>query len=1264
MATTLSYRLRIRDASTLANPDGTLDDLIVTSVRGGTNPYIREAPHGDGQELDPLAGTVRAGVYNVTIADAITGGTSRVFTAKLFDANGRQQMLSRRAYVEISTDGGATWPTVLIAGYILGYRLVDAITWEVAVGDTRRIEQNYNAFDGTSATFPKRGCLFGGPIIGGWGPVVDRGGWLFRVKSVTPITIPGGTGNIVFYDFQQGYRGITDPLTTKLQEALGVGKDDLTNPVTDAGSPFYKPSVRDFGVRGYPGLVLRTYLASSAALLGSFTPGIPTGLVGNTPWVINHFMTPCMSALWPAGVAAPSPGDVHRIHLYAQAVTDTSPVYVTEHPVDLATKLLGDAGISYDSASAATVRSALGDTLRLSMRITQSTKLLDFLQKVLFGPFGFAARTNSAGKLELFTTRVKTAAAPGVTVNTNDLRSGDDTVFDGDEATVISTVRIRSRTYYGYDPQRDGTMQRPLDSVLEREEEVINYSPDYTTFGAKEQTYDLSGMVHDAASFTPAMSDLISATALEIFDRFGHGAPVTELKLLRSSDTGLKVGDEVYVQPAHFPNLNKRYGDDPSVGARIMQVVRRTEAPEGPELKLLDAGSAQQPVTPAATIAIAASAQNPRSVAQFTVTNAATINAAGVLTAVVQWATGGSAPAGDGTMFARYTPGACPTVAQLLPPVDPGTKVWVRARTEQDGRRPSAWTAWASVTLTAASAPTGVTISNIKQNAAQVNWTVASSTDLVDVYVAPGSVAPADWSPYLVQTLPAGSTRLMVRGLSGPTVAYIAGVAHRDPATGKLSPVATATFSTNSTLDMAGRPAGIAIISTSQQDSGFETGIAVALYPADRAVDLVIERAPDSGGSPGAYVEICVVRGSQEVYVDRLPLDNVQRWYRIRHRYSGATDSSPTCGKAGTPAALPSALQRPDPVIPVINESASITQGSVVCTMTVAVTDPQCRVDFVEKRTKVDPGAWSGWSTVAGPSPYQATVGAPTGNAPGFGWIEMRVWGYDAQGNYGVLADFTEAFDANTIPSIAMLEGSFKDDGSLLIRVTADDDTASVYCTVSTSGYPSDGTLLGTSPVNGRNVEFTFAGPYAIGTVVYVSAKACGGLGGAGALSDTFQLRIVRGNDAASKTIRLPASAVIDVFDSATQTKDLSNTYYKCAAQQGNFGFIPVPKGATLTAVRIRTWAASRSISQDLAQLYVFRVDNDGTRTQLGSTQSSTVAGAWETLAVTSLSEDTSGNRSYLVEFGCQQGVGTGTSDYRCAWIEYDISVPNFNVTT
>ncbi len=203
-ATCQSIRLRIRDVTDSS------DALVLTSVPGGSNASsIVKSTSGDGAILRPDRAAPRAQQqYKVECADPVIAASSppsRIITSQLFDASGRQLLLSRRTYLEVSYNLGGAWVGV-IAGYLNDYSLADAITWEFAIGDTRRIENTRTVFDGTSATFAARGALFGGPIVGGpWGPINDRGGWKFVVQSVVTPTA-GQASGFVRLGFVNGYK--------------------------------------------------------------------------------------------------------------------------------------------------------------------------------------------------------------------------------------------------------------------------------------------------------------------------------------------------------------------------------------------------------------------------------------------------------------------------------------------------------------------------------------------------------------------------------------------------------------------------------------------------------------------------------------------------------------------------------------------------------------------------------------------------------------------------------------------------------------------------------------------------------------------------------------------------------------------------------------------------------------------------------------------------------------------------------------------------
>jgi hypothetical protein len=70
----------------------------------------------------------------------------RIVTSALADADARQQLNSKLAFVEESEDEGDSWD-VLVCGYVNRVALADALLWEFTVGESRRVEQSKKVFD-------------------------------------------------------------------------------------------------------------------------------------------------------------------------------------------------------------------------------------------------------------------------------------------------------------------------------------------------------------------------------------------------------------------------------------------------------------------------------------------------------------------------------------------------------------------------------------------------------------------------------------------------------------------------------------------------------------------------------------------------------------------------------------------------------------------------------------------------------------------------------------------------------------------------------------------------------------------------------------------------------------------------------------------------------------------------------------------------------------------------------------------------------------
>ncbi|MBU6148560.1 MAG: hypothetical protein KGP10_10390, partial [Actinomycetales bacterium] len=543
-------------------------------------------------------------------------------------------------------------------------------------------------------------------------------------------------------------------------------------------------------------------------------------------------------------------------------VRNECPLYLDAHPVDIVTAIWTAARIQYDPAGAwiAAVRAAIGANVRLALRFAEAPTIAEFLENAICGPFGVAVRTNGDGNQELVATRIGTTATPSLTIAAADLISQDPVVFDLDERTAINSVTL-TQQMFGVAPTTFTPPQdQPADGIIATEiTQTARYQdPALTTFAGRDVTFRVPGMIHTASDFTPSQTQTLEAIGRNILPRFGRGSPVAEVQVLATAaSAAAQVGDEVFVDAPHYPNRGYRIGES-TVGARIMQVVRRTENPVGPQFRLIDSGINAQPVSPAATITIAASALNPYAIAQFTITNAATLNSGGVLGVEVEWGTG-AAPTSNG-IFNRYLPGAIPTGAVNLTAVTgSGIQVQVRARTTQTGRRPSAWTAWQSVVLTAIPTPGTITVGTTTATSVAISWTNTSTAFPLFVYAYLGGSAPASWDPYLVTTLPPGSTSTVIRTLEAGT--YQLALAYSTAA----GPGAfrTASVTTSGAGTTATRPAGLALIPL-LDDATLPQGIALGLFSSDQTLDTVIERSTTSGSG---FAQIARVPGSTPVYV-------------------------------------------------------------------------------------------------------------------------------------------------------------------------------------------------------------------------------------------------------------------------------------------------------------------------------------------------------------------------------------------------------------
>lgn len=1088
---TVAFRLTVYQAN------GTTPDFTVSSIRGGTNPYIVGVPSGDGQEVDLLTGAVRSGAYNVIVADVKTGtdgtGTIRFITNKLEDTSFRQQLLSRRAKVEISRNNGSTW-AVWIFGYVTGLQQVDAISYNFTISDSRRIEATHTAFtwsaDPTASTderreFPNRGCLIGGPTIESFGPLRASGGWEYAWKEVQ--------GTYLALAFVAAYNAPSYSRTNTMNvigffNALRPFFQSLPPVANLTGSNFDQIRDRQY-VFAFP-KVMAIVTAGSSVWYGTVraahTPPAPgqngQGTLASPSFGDMNYLYVELDA--GQSTSYPSADTRVRVQLLQKEVSAASPLYINEHPVDIVTKLYETVNIPFNATSVTTVKALVGDDIRLALRITEPVRLGEFLASAIFGPFGFSARTNASGEQEFFATRIATATAPSITITDADV-VGDTPpqVFEVDEASVVTSFRLTTKSLTPFVPDPTGSLQAPPDGIVENDASAIVQNADTSTFSTREVAYQFPGVVHDGSvtgqAFTlspEVVGRFFTGIVAEGFDRFGRGAIASEVQVLAgSSAASLQIGDEVVLGLGYYPNENYRIGES-TVGNRIAQIVRRTELPEGPLFKLIDSGVNTQPTSP--TFTVASFAGDPRRVAAVTVTNAATLNTAQV-TLAVQYQISATSPTKTGTLYTRFRPGTIPTVAFTLPQVPPGSTVWVRMRTERTEYRASAWTSWTSVALDSWIAPVSpITAGTTTANSVALSWDLGSPTDNtidpIDVFAYKGASAPADWTPYRVGSLANGSTSITVRDLDASTQ-YTFAVAFKDEASGAYSAFATVTTTTNAVNTVSCPAAPKMKVYTSFSDAGTTTGVALAIGAVD-GYNIVVERAPDSGGVAGTYKEIALLAPLTPIFVDPLPSDGLTRWYRIFYRLSGFLDGSKGTARSATPIAIPDDL---------VGQNASLISGGATLTFgTYLVGTPDSFYDGASSQSlavdatsaatankvvaRDNTGSFSAntvTATLDGPAPAGQLTGTTlasnviTSSLTTVGTIGTGVWqGTSVGKNYGGTGLTSTAFTGITNERVFAYDGG---SGAFFVAPTGSNGQALVY---------SGGALAWGNPAAGSHV--------------------------------------------------------------------------------------------------------------------------------------------------------------------------------------------------
>lgn len=1336
----IEYQVRIR------NRADTADLLLVTSVsavNNGTNPYIKAPPRGDGASFNPMTGDQMAGSYSVLVVDAITSGTDRVVTSKLEDVNALLRLGFLKTYIETRSDGGIAVPAAglvagrtytitstgttdftlvgaasntvglaftatgaaagtgtttrwesLTVGYLTLLRLVDAVTWEFTVQDALRALEGVELFNAQSlqtiesflAEWPNRGCLYGGPVLGEFLTWKDKGGWQMTVRDGR-----GASG--------QHMRYWLDPVTI-----YGPGNwrphsdlEDVKGPINEAAATLRVGTLGGLG--GYNAIA---YTTIADAIKGN---GGLVAIVERTPGATpEYFRAICLQdaneVLAPlsdivlagqkkSGVfiyldnqAALTLGSVITVRCLTILPTEVCPIYIDRHPIDLLSDLCAIAGLGFSASAGAAVKALIGSGLRVSLRITGSQKMGDLLRAAVFS-LGIGVRQDSSGRVAPFSMRRLSNAAPTKTID-------DSLIVEGSVRTPFEQdVSVSGLQRFTFAHRHQFFERDTPDGVREVDETYTELNPDANPLLSGTVETRVPGMVrHDPSVTAPVDAGWVAGEARILFERFGRASQAAEFDLSRGDGTTdadtADYGEEILVAIKQLPNHNKRLGDDGSVAARAMQIVRLQESASRRPVRVVDSGPNAQPLATKPTHTIAASTDLPRTVAQATVTNAATLNglgyAARIQLAVV--AHGAGAPAASAySDFLMTREGAIPTVAIRMPGVIAGSDVYVRARSELTGHRPSDYSTGVKVSLSGVDDPTSVAAAAASGDGSRedLSWVIGANAgaDLTDIFVR---LATASFDVAVrVATVLAGSTHFRLANLV-PSTNYIASVQHRDPATQDVSDPVDVAFTTDAGVATIGPPtspigfSGVQNGEAQMAPSGvYGLAVVASVFPSSIEYQEAVEDSIGSG-TYGSFTTVGILASVPEdftAFAAEAPNDRLHRKLRSRVVRDPSTMSGWTVPQTVLPWSYAPLIVQEEQVS-LNNFKWTDSSDGLTRTYTMVAGDRIHRVAVFIKLASVPPTAdpWppvddapalAAWLAAGGtmmiltPDPVTGLVTfaytAPTVTAQAFLQFEPR------QDDWTAGPVRRSVLDALAIVSTAQGTVSIAVDGAPSWSENGPAPQAYVTYAESTSGDPGDAAAIAGPVISGRNVARSGGAALTGGQTLYVRIVPWTVDGVA---LPSILLQGAYQTFTATKTTTYSVGAwQLDPAYSTTKwsfaTGYIQNE--NPAVGPGIFVMFPVlPDGVTITSVAltVRDTAAGNA-NLHIITLSVYRVTHTA-MPNIGSASDTRNAGL-QTLTV-GLAEDTTG-QSYFIQGAWTTDAFTNPGELQIGSLAITYSMPN-----
>jgi hypothetical protein len=730
------YQLTVYEA------DDTTILFTVSTDPAHANPYLKAPTSFPEQEIDFAKGSASIGQCTVQIVDVPTDPTDQdtgYLTGLLADANGNSQINGHRALLTEDFGSGAE---VVLDGVVRTVTLLDTfVTYDLELRDIRERERRTKAFARTDTpTILPRGVLNGYGVTVATGPFFG-GSITFPIPPTEPLvaTYRADTANRGRIEFP--FAAPSPNNTTELE---------LTDPMRDA--------LESVGpVSGSPSLLVHDrwkLLWRDEATGGAYTvveqiahrhPSLPGGggqqpfdsfdALGSIVFDRDYISRIRVNNLV-SGDTLPSDAQVIEVIVqYDGPVSEAWPLHLRGLTVGelLRNGYRGDYSeddprIRYDEAALL--------ALATPVRTIIEKPVDDFrvwAEEQAY-PIAHAAPTlNAAGEISPVTYVLPDASVTLVALDDDNCRPAGGGWSHG-TADAINLVRVTyKRDYRISEDQR--TNLALSDQILSREiehrfplqasidllgEQELRVSSDLLRAIGTSDSGPVSGDVSDEAGAQVANRIARMAT-----DRFALGGQYFALEASRTDADaeGLKVGTWVAVGVSWMPD----YLSGERGLSRLAQVVGRKNLNAAwAALTLIDAGSANAPLF-APTLGTVTTDLD--GVVEIPVT----VLGSGDPDARVDYAVAIVEPADDSGAWNFLDRVDAPSTL-TTPPLAPGGTAWVRARSEDVGRRPSAYTTAVSIAIPSTPRVLDVSVEIDDAGEPAVRWTPSAFCVGVRIY--------------------------------------------------------------------------------------------------------------------------------------------------------------------------------------------------------------------------------------------------------------------------------------------------------------------------------------------------------------------------------------------------------------------------------------------------------------------------------------------------------------------------------------------------